>query len=96
MSIVRLYTTGSGVTDGMHGAVLGIGDIGPAGGTATLVGRTIGTGITATLSIITIVVVRSITLPSYAPDIMSCAAVYRVESMQLLTLNIRSLVGTPV
>lgn len=84
------------MTGGTRGAALGIGDIGPGGGTATLVGRTIGTGITATLSIITIVVVRSITLPSYAPVIMSCVAVYRVESMQLQTLNIRSLVGTPV
>ena len=66
MFTVRSYTIGSGVLLGMHGIVLGIGDTGRAGGTLIAVGHMIGTGVTATHSIITITGVRSVPALRYA------------------------------
>jgi hypothetical protein len=52
---------GSGAMHGTHGIRPGTGDITRVGGTFTVVGHTIGTGITATLTIITTTAARSVT-----------------------------------
>jgi len=88
-----LSTTGSGARIGTHGIVLGIGDIIPAGGTYTVVGRTTGTGITAMHSTITIITAHSITDIIRATVIMRCMDGYRAENMQWRTQTVRSAAG---
>jgi hypothetical protein len=71
MSIGLSYTIGSGAMHGTLGTVLGIGDITPDGGIATLVGHTIGIGVTVMHSTIITVVVRSTMRRLSAQDTMS-------------------------
>ena len=70
-----LSTIGSGDLHGMHGIVLGTGVITRAGGTFTAAGHTIGTGVTATLGIITTTTARSVRDTTYTTVITSYTAV---------------------
>ena len=65
MFTVLLSTIGSGVICGTLGTHRGTGVIGRAGGEFTAAGRTTGTGVIATLIIITITGARSV------PDVLS-------------------------
>ena len=75
MYTVLLYTIGSGVLIGTHGARLGIGTTTRIGGTTIAVGHMIGTGIAAMLGIITTTGARSVRDALYTMAIMTCTAV---------------------
>ena len=72
MSIVRLSTTGSGLTYGTHGILLGTGAIGRDGGTHMLAGPMTGTGIGATPIITTTTAALSVKHTRYAAATMTC------------------------
>jgi hypothetical protein len=85
LSIGALYTIGSGAMHGTLGTVLGIGDITPDGGTATLVGHTIGIGVTAMHSITITTIVHSITVIPHVLIIMICIGLYPIMTTQTIT-----------
>ena len=88
--------TGSGATLGTHGILLGIGAIGPDGGTPTTAGRMTGTGITAMPTITAITGVLSATPQNPLAVITIYAAVYPAETMQLSIRPSRSVSATAV
>ena len=71
MYTVLLSTIGSGVTPGLLGIRPGTGVTGPDGGTHTLAGRMITTGIIAMLSITIITTARSVTVTNRVEVIKS-------------------------
>lgn len=70
-SIDPISTIGFGAMHGTLGIVLGIGVTTRIGGTFTIVGHMIGTGIIAMLGIITTTAARSIPVITYTQAIMS-------------------------
>jgi len=88
---------GSGQTLGTHGTVLGIGVITRVGGTHIVAGRMTGTGITATLSIITTTTIAlSVTDIIRVMATTTCIATYRIANMQQRIRIVRSSVVTAV
>ena len=72
MSIVRSSTTGSGLTHGTHGILLGTGAIGRDGGTHMLAGHMTGIGIDATPIITTTTAALSVKQERYVAATMTC------------------------
>ena len=91
MFTVLLSTIGSGVICGMRGIHPGIGVTGRVGGTYTVVGHMIGTGVTAMLGIIITIGALSVPDALSTPVIMTCIPVYPEESTQRLIRIVRSL-----